>query len=110
MPELSYLEAIREAMSEEMRREERVFIMGQDVAEYGGAFKVTKGFLAEFGAGRVINMPIAESGMVGAAVGAAAMGQRPIVEMQFIDFIACGFDQIVNMAAKFYYRLSIPLP
>ena len=110
MPVLTYLEAISEAMREEMRRDERVFIMGQDVAEYGGAFKVTKGFLQEFGAERVINMPIAESGMVGAAVGAAAMGQRPIVEMQFIDFIACGFDQIVNMAAKFHYRLGIPLP
>jgi 2-oxoisovalerate dehydrogenase E1 component beta subunit len=110
MPELSYLEAISEAMREEMRRDERVFIMGEDIAEYGGAFKVTKGFLDEFGADRVINMPIAESGMVGAAVGAAAMGQRPIVEMQFMDFIACGFDQIVNMAAKFYYRLEIPLP
>jgi len=110
MPVLTYLEAISEAMREEMRRDERVFIMGEDVAEYGGAFKVTKGFLQEFGAERVINMPIAESGMVGAAVGAAAMGQRPIVEMQFIDFIACGFDQIVNMAAKFHYRLGIPLP
>src|SRR2546430_831910 len=110
MPILTYLEAISEAMREEMRRDERVFIMGEDVAEYGGAFKVTKGFLQEFGAERVINMPIAESGMVGAAVGAAAMGQRPIVEMQFIDFIACGFDQIVNMAAKFHYRLGIPLP
>jgi 2-oxoisovalerate dehydrogenase E1 component beta subunit len=110
MPVLTYLEAISEAMREEMRRDERVFIMGEDVAEYGGAFKVTKGFLQEFGAERVINMPIAESGMVGTAVGAAAMGQRPIVEMQFIDFIACGFDQIVNMAAKFHYRLGIPLP
>src|SRR5436190_6706760 len=110
MPVLTYLEAISEAMREEMRRDKRVFIMGEDIAEYGGAFKVTKGFLEEFGPERVINMPIAESGMVGAAVGAAAMGQRPIVEMQFIDFIACGFDQIVNMAAKFYYRLEIPLP
>ena len=110
MPELTYLEAISDAMREEMRRDERVFIMGEDVAEYGGAFKVTKGFLDEFGRERVINMPIAEAGMVGAAVGAAAMGQRPIVEMQFMDFIACGFDQIVNMAAKFHWRLGIPLP
>lgn len=110
MPELSYLEAISEAMREEMRRDPRVFLMGEDVAEYGGAFKVTRGFLEEFGAERVINMPIAESGMVGAAVGAAAMGQRPIVEMQFIDFIACAFDQIVNMAAKFHYRVGVPLP
>ena len=110
MRELSYLEAISEAMREEMRRDPSVFIMGEDVAEYGGAFKVTKGFLEEFGPERVINMPIAESGMVGAAVGAAAMGQRPIVEMQFIDFIACGFDQIVNMVAKFHYRLGIALP
>ncbi|MBI3732207.1 MAG: alpha-ketoacid dehydrogenase subunit beta, partial [Chloroflexi bacterium] len=110
MSELTYLEAISEALREEMRRDKRVFIMGEDVAEYGGAFKVTKGFLEEFGCERVMNMPIAESGMVGAAVGAAAMGQRPIVEMQFIDFIACAFDQIVNMVAKFHYRLGIPLP
>ncbi len=110
MPVMTYLEAISAAMREEMRRDVRVFIMGEDVAEYGGAFKVTKGFLDEFGPERVINMPIAESGMVGAAVGAAAMGQRPIVEMQFMDFVACGFDQIVNMAAKFHYRLNIPLP
>lgn len=110
MSELTYREAISEAMREEMRRDECVFIMGEDVAEYGGAFKVTKGFLEEFGRERVINMPIAESGTIGAAVGAAAMGQRPIVEMQFMDFIACGFDQIVNMAAKFHYRLGLPLP
>src|SRR5579864_5701209 len=98
MAEVTYLEAIRQGMQEEMRRDERVYIMGEDVGVYGGAFKVTAGMLDEFGPMRVIDTPLSESAIVGAAVGSALLGQRPIAEMQFMDFSACGFDQIVNMA------------
>ncbi|NJD68991.1 MAG: alpha-ketoacid dehydrogenase subunit beta [candidate division NC10 bacterium] len=109
--EITYLEAIRQALWEEMDRDERVFLLGEDIGGYGGAFKVTKGFLDKFGPERVIDTPLSESAFVGAAIGAARMGMRPIVEMQFSDFIACAFDQIVNMAAKHHYRIgeSIPL-
>jgi 2-oxoisovalerate dehydrogenase E1 component beta subunit len=93
-----------------MERDERVFLIGEDIGEYGGAFKITLGFLEKFGEDRVIDTPIAESGIVGAAVGAALMGLRPVVEMQFADFIVCAFDQIVNMAAKFHYRTGTSLP
>jgi pyruvate/2-oxoglutarate/acetoin dehydrogenase E1 component len=110
MTEVTYLEAIREGIREEMRNDERVYIMGEDIAVYGGAFKVTAGLLDEFGPMRVIDTPLSESAIVGAAVGSALVGQRPIAEMQFIDFIACGFDQIVNMAAKMYYRNNLPVP
>jgi 2-oxoisovalerate dehydrogenase E1 component beta subunit len=102
--ETTYLEAIREAMWEEMQADESVFILGEDVAAYGGAFKITDGFLAEFGPERVIDTPISEAAIVGAAIGAAHMGLRPIAEMQFIDFIAPAFDMIVNFAAKVRYR------
>jgi len=105
--ETSYLEAIRDAMAEEMRRDERVFILGEDVGVYGGAFKITEGFLDEFGPDRVIDTPISEAAIVGAAIGAAHMGLRPIAEMQFIDFIAPAFDMIVNFAAKSRYRTGI---
>jgi 2-oxoisovalerate dehydrogenase E1 component beta subunit len=105
--ETTYLEAIREAMAEEMRRDDRVFILGEDVGVYGGAFKITEGFLDEFGADRVIDTPISEAAIVGAAIGAAHMGLRPIAEMQFIDFIAPAFDMIVNFAAKSRYRTGI---
>lgn len=105
--EITYLEAIREAMAEEMRRDERVFILGEDVGVYGGAFKITEGFLEEFGEDRVIDTPISEAAIVGAAIGAAHMGLRPIAEMQFIDFIAPAFDMIVNFAAKSRYRTGI---
>ena len=104
MAEVTYLEAIKQGMREEMQRDERVYILGEDVGAYGGAFKVTAGLLDEFGPMRVIDTPLSESAIVGAAVGSALMGQRPIAEMQFMDFIACGFDQIVNMAAKMHYR------
>src|SRR5579859_7638379 len=104
MAEVTYLEAIRQGMQEEMRRDERVYIMGEDVGVYGGAFKVTAGLLDEFGPMRVIDTPLSESAIVGAAIGSSLLGQRPIAEMQFMDFIVCGFDQIVNMAAKLYYR------
>src|SRR5216117_1817566 len=100
----TYLIAIAEALWEEMKRDPSVFLLGEDIGVYGGAFKVTEGMIEKFGADRVIDTPISESAIVGAAVGAALMGMRPVVEMQFMDFIACGFDQIVNMAAKIHYR------
>ncbi len=108
--EITYLEAIRQALWEEMDRDERVFMLGEDIGVYGGAFKITKGFLEKFGPERVIDTPLSESAFVGAAIGAALMGMRPIVEMQFADFIACAFDQIVNMAAKHHYRIGEPVP
>lgn len=98
------IEAIREGIREEMLRDETVFIIGEDVGAYGGAFKLTEGFLDEFGAGRVIDTPISEAAIVGAACGAALMGMRPIAEFQFIDFISCGFDMLTNYAAKSRYR------
>ncbi len=104
MATVSYLQAIRDAMAEEMRRDPDVVVMGEDVAELGGAFLATEGLLAEFGAERVVDTPISESLLVGAGVGAAVAGLRPIVEMQFADFISCGFDQVVNMAATTRYR------
>ncbi len=95
--------ALREAMAQEMRRDDRVILMGEDIAEYGGAFKVTEGLLGEFGPQRVINTPISENGFVGVAVGAALTGLRPIVEIMFMDFVTLAMDQIVNHAAKFHY-------
>ncbi|MFQ5882873.1 MAG: alpha-ketoacid dehydrogenase subunit beta [Candidatus Methylomirabilales bacterium] len=110
MPEITYLEAIRQALWEEMDQNEQVFLLGEDIGTYGGAFKITKGFLEKFGEDRVIDTPLSESGFVGAAIGAALMGMRPVAEMQFADFISCAFDQIVNMAAKYHYRLREPVP
>ncbi|HXV64523.1 MAG TPA: alpha-ketoacid dehydrogenase subunit beta, partial [Vicinamibacteria bacterium] len=110
MPVITYLEAISQALREEMRRDPSVFLIGEDIGVFGGAFKVTRGFLEEFGEERVIDTPISESGFTGAACGAAIMGFRPVVEFQFADFIACAFDQIVNFAAKCYYRWGIPVP
>ncbi|MGH7841578.1 MAG: alpha-ketoacid dehydrogenase subunit beta [Candidatus Binataceae bacterium] len=102
--EVNYLTAINQALHEEMRRDENVFVMGEDVAELGGAFKVTEGLLEAFGEDRVIDTPISEALIVGAGVGAAMLGMRPVVEMQFGDFISCAFDQIVNSAATLRYR------
>jgi 2-oxoisovalerate dehydrogenase E1 component beta subunit len=110
MPVLTYLDAIRQGIWEEMERDPSVFLMGEDIGAYGGAFKVTVGMLEKFGEERVIDTPISESAIVGAAVGAALMGMRPVVEMQFMDFIACAFDQIVNMAAKIHYRWGPKVP
>ena len=110
MPVLTYLEAIRLAMLEEMEKDERVFILGEDVGIYGGAFRVTAGFLEKFGEGRVIDTPVSETAIVGAAVGAALMGMRPIAEMQFIDFIGCCFNQLVNYAAKSRFRWGGGVP
>jgi len=104
LSQTSYLEAIRQGIWEEMERDKRVFILGEDVGHYGGAFKVTDGMLERFGADRVLDTPISESAIVGAAIGAAYMGMRPVAEMQFIDFISCAFDQITNFAAKSRYR------
>ena len=106
----TYIDAIKEGMWEEMEKDERVFILGEDVGIYGGAFKVTKGMLDKFGPMRVIDTPISESAIVGAAIGAALVGMRPVAEMQFIDFISCAFDQIVNFAAKCRYRWGAGVP
>lgn len=102
--EVTYIKAINQALHEEMRRDENVFVMGEDVGELGGAFKATDGLLESFGEQRVIDTPISETLIVGAGVGAAVLGMRPVVEMQFADFITCAFDQIVNMAATLRYR------
>jgi 2-oxoisovalerate dehydrogenase E1 component beta subunit len=110
MPLLTYLDAIRQGIWEEMERDPSVFLLGEDIGAYGGAFKMTAGMLEKFGEDRVIDTPISESAIVGAAVGAALMGMRPIAEMQFMDFISCGFDQIVNMAAKIHYRWGAKVP
>ena len=110
MPVMTYLDAIRQGIWEEMERDPSVFLLGEDIGTYGGAFKVTAGMLEKFGEQRVIDTPISESAIVGAAVGAALMGLRPVAEMQFMDFISCGFDQIVNMAAKIHYRWGPAVP
>jgi 2-oxoisovalerate dehydrogenase E1 component beta subunit len=106
----TYLEAIREGMMEEMDRDPNVFVIGEDIGVYGGAFKVTAGFLERYGEKRVVDTPISEAAIVGAAIGASFMGLRPVAEMQFSDFISCGFDQIVNFAAKARYRWNAPVP
>jgi 2-oxoisovalerate dehydrogenase E1 component beta subunit len=110
MATTTYLEAIREGLWEEMERDPNVFVIGEDLGVYGGAFKVTAGFLEKFGEKRVVDTPISEAGIVGAAIGASFMGLRPVAEMQFADFISCGFDQIVNFAAKCRYRWDAPVP
>src|SRR6266850_2376494 len=106
----TYVEAIRQGIWEEMEKDERVFVLGEDVGIYGGAFKVTAGMLERFGEWRIIDTPISESAIVGAAIGAALMGMRPIAEMQFADFISCAFDQITNFAAKCRYRWGAGVP
>src|SRR5690242_874401 len=110
MPQLTYLEAIRQGISEEMERDPAVFCLGEDIGIYGGAFKVTDGFIDRFGPERVIDTPIAESAIVGAAFGASLTGMRPVAEFQFMDFIGCAFNQIVNMVAKAHYRWGAPAP
>jgi pyruvate/2-oxoglutarate/acetoin dehydrogenase E1 component len=107
MPTMTYLQAISSAMREEMRSDERVFVMGEDIGVFGGAFKVTDGFFDEFGPQRVMDTPLAESAIIGCAIGAACEGLRPIAEMQFSDFISCGFDQLVNVAGKMFYRQGL---
>ncbi len=108
--EMTYLEAISDGLREEMRRDESVLCIGEDIGAFGGAFKVTHGFAEEFGAERVLDAPLAENAIIGTAVGAAVEGLRPVCEMQFADFISCGFDQLVNVAAKLHYRQGIAVP
>jgi 2-oxoisovalerate dehydrogenase E1 component beta subunit len=108
--EMFYIDAIRTAMQEEMQRDERVFLIGEDVGLYGGAFKTSAGLIEEFGAQRVIDTPISEVAIVGAASGAALMGMRPIAEMQFIDFITCAYDMLVNFSATSRYRVGSSCP
>jgi pyruvate/2-oxoglutarate/acetoin dehydrogenase E1 component len=110
MAETTYLEAIRQALVEEMERDPSVFVMGEDIGAYGGAFKVTEGLLDRFGERRVIDTPISEAAIVGAAAGAAHMGMRPVCEMQFIDFISCAYDILTNYVATARYRAFLPCP
>lgn len=110
MPRLTYLQAISSALRDELRADERVLMMGEDIGVFGGAFKITEGFMEEFGADRVMDTPLAESAIIGTAIGAAVVGLRPVCEMQFADFIACGFDQLVNVAAKMHYRQGLAVP
>ncbi len=110
MAEITYLEALRQGLREELERDERVFLLGEDIGAYGGAFKVTDGFLGRFGPARVIDTPISEAAIVGAAAGAAHMGLRPVVEMQFIDFIACAYDMLTNYVATARYRAGLATP
>ena len=110
MATTTYVEAIRQGLWEEMTRDDDVFVLGEDVGVYGGAFKVTAGFLDQFGEERVMDTPLCESAIVGAAIGAALMGMRPVAEMQFADFISCAFDQITNFAAKCRYRWGAGVP
>ena len=107
---VTYLEAIRAALNDILSEDDRTFLLGEDISTYGGAFKVTDGFRDKFGADRIIDTPIAEGGIIGTAIGAALMGRRPIVEMQFMDFISCGFNQLTNFAAKCHYRWGGAVP
>jgi len=110
MAVITYLEAIRQALFEEMARDERVFCMGEDIGPYGGAFKVTEGLFETYGDRRVIDTPISEQAIVGSAIGASYMGMRPVCEVQFIDFIACCFDMLTNFAATSRYRNGAGVP
>ena len=110
MPLITYLEAIRQALFDEMDRDERVFVIGEDIGAYGGAFKVTEGMVDRFGEQRVIDTPISEAAIVGSAIGASYLGMRPVCEIQFIDFIACCFDMLTNFAATSRYRNGAAVP
>ena len=110
MAEITYLEAIREALFEELERDENVFMIGEDIGAFGGAFKVTEGLLKKFGEARVIDSPISEIGIVGAAAGAAHYGMRPVCEMQFIDFISNAYDMLTNYVATARYRAFLSCP
>ena len=106
----TYLQAISDGLRQEMQRDKRVYVIGEDVGVYGGAFKVTQGFQEEFGAWRVIDAPLSETAIVGSCTGAAIMGLRPVAEMQFADFISCAWDQLVTVAAKQRYRAGTAVP
>jgi pyruvate/2-oxoglutarate/acetoin dehydrogenase E1 component len=107
---MTYLQAISDGLRQEMRRDKRVFVIGEDIGVYGGAFKVTQGFQEEFGPWRVIDAPLSETAIVGGCTGAAIMGMRPVAEMQFADFISCAWDHLVTVAAKQRYRAGTPVP
>jgi 2-oxoisovalerate dehydrogenase E1 component beta subunit len=110
MAEMSYLQAISDGLRLEMRRDKRVFVLGEDVGVYGGAFKVTLGFQEEFGPWRVLDTPLSETAILAGATGAALMGMRPVAEMQFADFVSCGWDHLVTVAAKQRWRAGTPVP
>src|SRR5262245_18704543 len=110
MAEKTYLQAISDGLRQEMRHDPRVFVLGEDVGVYGGAFKVTLGFQEEFGPWRVLDMPLSETAMLGGATGAAMLGMRPVAEMQFADFVSCGWDHLVTVAAKQRWRAGTPVP
>jgi len=110
MAVITYIQAITDALREEMHRDKSVFLLGEDIGQYGGAFRVTQGFLQEFGAERVMDTPLSESAIIGVAAGAAMAGFRPVAEMQFMDFITVGFNQIVNICAKMHYRAGLKVP
>src|SRR3979409_619507 len=110
MSEITYLEAIREALFEEMERDKNAFCLGEDIAAYGGAVKFHEGLMAKYGEQRVIDTPISEAAIIGAAAGAAHMGMRPVCEMQFIDFISTGYDMLTNYVATARYRAMLPCP
>ncbi len=110
MAEMTYLQAISDGLRQEMRRDPRVCVLGEDVGLYGGAFKVTLGFQEEFGPWRVLDMPLSETAIVAGATGAALMGLRPVAEMQFADFVSCAWDHLVTVAAKQHYRAGTPVP
>jgi 2-oxoisovalerate dehydrogenase E1 component beta subunit len=110
MPEKTYLQAISDGLRQEMRHDQRVFVLGEDVGVYGGAFKVTLGFQEEFGPWRVLDMPLSETAILGGATGAAMMGMRPVAEMQFADFVSCGWDHLVTVAAKQRWRAGTAVP
>ena len=110
MAVITYLEAIRQALVDEMARDQRVFLLGEDIGAYGGAFKVTDGLQERFGEARVVDTPISEAAIVGSAIGASYMGMRPVAEIQFIDFIACCFDMLTNFAATSRYRNGAGVP
>lgn len=110
MAEITYIQAISDALREELHRDESVFLLGEDIGIYGGAFRVTAGFLDEFGPTRILDTPLSESAIIGVATGAAMAGFRPVAEMQFMDFITTGFNQVVNVSAKMHYRAGFMVP
>jgi 2-oxoisovalerate dehydrogenase E1 component beta subunit len=110
MAEKTYLQAISDGLRQEMEHDDRVFLIGEDIGVFGGAFKVTQGFQEEFGAWRVIDAPLSETAILGGATGAAMMGLRPVAELQFADFVSCGWDHIVTVAAKQHWRAGSPVP
>ena len=110
MSKITYIGALREGMREEMLRDDSVYCIGEDIGTYGGAFRATQGFLEEFGRPRILDTPLSESAIIGACVGSALMGMRPVAEMQFADFITGGFNMLVNFAAKVRYRWGPSVP